>query len=227
MIGGCGRVTVKKRNLHYNFSLDLICLIRWQAFCVAVNKIQSIDLNRVVHHIILFIFLLFAASLFSQNEEKTIPWSADRKLQWSDYRGSYLKTEWAAATTASGIGYEFSILEKDGRHYLDIDVSCEFFPEKSWYRPELCDKIILSHEQLHFDIAELHARKMRKQLAEAQFTENVKEEVKAIYIDILKQLRQFQNRYDHETDFSRDIAEQLAWNKMISEALTIEKKPLP
>jgi hypothetical protein len=174
-------------------------------------------------HLLTSLFVLLSGNLFSQHGEETIPWSADRKLQWSDYRGSYLKTEWAAATTASGIGYELSSVEKDGRWYLDIEVKCEFFPDKSWYRPELCDSITLSHEQLHFDIAELHARKMRKRLAGTQFTENVKEEVKAIYIDILKQLRQFQNKYDHETDFSRDLQQQLLWNRTIAEDLAGEQ----
>ena len=169
---------------------------------------------------------LVSTTVFSQ-EEEVIPWSADRKLQWSDFKGTFLKTEWAAATTASSISYEFSSYEKDGRLYVDFKVGCEFYPNKSWYRPELCDSLILSHEQLHFDIAELHARKMRKTLAETKFTKNIKEEVKEIYKAIIKELYIYQNKYDRETNFSRDLQKQLVWNQMIAKALSETKEPSP
>lgn len=172
-----------------------------------------------------YILLVCGLGLFSigvAQEEETIPWSADRKLQWSDFKGSYLKTEWAAATTASSISYQFSTFEKDGQLYADFKVGCEFYPKKSWYRPELCDSVILSHEQLHFDIAELYARKMRKRLAETKFTKNIREEVKAVYKNVLKELYIFQNKYDHETNFSRDLEEQQLWNKTIGEALSAD-----
>lgn len=166
-------------------------------------------------------FLCTTGCVFSQNEE-TIPWSADRKLQWSDFKGSYFKTEWAAAITATGISYTFLTREQNGQQFLEIEVKCEFFPQKSWYRPELCDIVILSHEQLHFDIAELYARKFRKRLAESIFTDNVMEEVRDIYKQTLKELTIFQNKYDRETDFSKDLQKQSLWNRSIAEELAVD-----
>jgi len=168
------------------------------------------------------IFLCISGFLFSQ-EEETIPWRADRKLQWSDFKGSYFKTEWAAATTATGISYSFSSNEQNGHQFLEIQVQCVFLPQQSWYRPEVCDSVILSHEQLHFDIAELHARKFRKRLAEFRFTDNVQEEVRDIYKQILKELRIFQNKYDRETDFSKDLQKQLLWNRDIAKELVFDE----
>ncbi|MGB6152535.1 MAG: DUF922 domain-containing protein [Pricia sp.] len=156
--------------------------------------------------------------VFSQ-EEETIPWSADRKLQWSDFKGSYFKTEWAAATTATGISYAFTASKKGGQQVVEIEVQCVFLPQKSWYRPEVCDAVILSHEQLHFDIAELHTRKFRERLTSFKFTDNVKQEVKSIYLEILKELRSFQNKYDRETDFSKNLQQQLLWNRDIAAKL--------
>lgn len=172
---------------------------------------------------VLFTFLICLSGFVFAQEEEVIPWSVDRKLQWSDFKGSYLKTQWAAATTASSISYEFSAFEKNDQLFLDFKVGCEFYPNKSWYRPEVCDSLILSHEQLHFDIAEFHARKMRKRLAETQFTENIKDEVKTIYKAIIKELYIFQNKYDHDTNFSRNLEKQIFWNKMIAEALVVAK----
>lgn len=172
---------------------------------------------------VLFTFIVCLSGFVFAQEEEVIPWRADRKLQWSDFKGSYLKTQWAAATTASSISYEFSTFEKNGQLYVDFKVGCEFYPNKSWFRPELCDSLILSHEQLHFDIAELHARKMRNRLAETQFTKNIKDEVKTIYKAVIKELYIFQNKYDHKTNFSRNLEKQLIWNKMIADALVAEK----
>lgn len=173
--------------------------------------------------IVVFTFLVCLPGFALAQQEEVIPWSADRKLRWSDFKGSYLKTQWAAATTASSISYEFSTFEDNGQLFIDFKVGCEFYPNKSWYRPELCDALILSHEQLHFDIAELHARKMRKRLAETQFTKNIKDEVKTIYKALIKELNIFQNKYDHETNFSRNLEKQLIWNKMIADALVVQK----
>ncbi len=152
-------------------------------------------------------------------QEEPIPWSPDRKLQWSDFKGTHFKTEWAAATTASGISYSFSSYEKEGQWYLDLLVTCEFYPDKSWYQPELCDSAILGHEQLHFDISEFFARKMRQRLSKSKFTKNVKAEVRSIYKEVLKELSYFQNKYDHETNFSRNPEKQNEWNKRIAKAL--------
>jgi len=102
---------------------------------------------------------------------------------------------------------------------VDFTVRTYFYPQKSWYKPEICNAVILSHEQLHFDIAEMFARKMRQQLAATRFTSNIKAEVREIYEQINRELADFQRQYDRETDFSRYVAQQEAWNDAIKEAL--------
>lgn len=169
-------------------------------------------------HIVIFILLLTLFPGLAQ-EFDTIPWSADRRLKWTDFKGNPPNGDRAAATTASGLTYRFSSLSRNGEIELDFEVHTFFYPHKSWYKPDLCDELTLSHEQLHFDIAELKARKMRRIIAETRFTDNIKAEIRAIYRDIIKELNAFQNRYDTETNFSRNRAQQLAWNKKIRNAL--------
>ena len=60
---------------------------------------------------------------------------------------------------------------------------------------------------------------MRKQLAETKFTENVKEEVRKIYKSTLRQLNDFQNKYDSETNYSRNLTVQERWVNEIEAAL--------
>lgn len=170
-------------------------------------------------HLAVTLFVLTVASLTAQEPEALL-WSASRPLSWSDFKGSPLKTAWAAATTASGISYEYTGREGKNGYELEFTIAAYFYPEKSWYQPKLCDSVVLSHEQLHFDISELYARKMRQLVAKTRFTGNAREEVKAIYRQILGELAAFQSKYDHETNYSRDTGMQLAWNRKIADALS-------
>jgi len=167
--------------------------------------------------LILFVYLGFIAICTAQ-EEQVIAWSPELKLSWSDFQGKPTNEE-SAATTASGITYRFSTTTWGDEVELDFIVTTHFYPEKSWYRPNLCDAVILNHEQLHFDIAEVFSRKMRKRLSATKFTKNVKAEVAKIYEEINMALYAFQNRYDNETNFSRNREKQLLWNKKISALL--------
>lgn len=155
-----------------------------------------------------------------EQDFETISWSDDRRLSWNDFQGRAPLNARAAAITASGITYRFST--SGTRDFMEVDFKIEtfFYPTKSWYQPELSDEVILSHEQLHFDISELYARKMKERLAQETFTHrNVKAKVKSIYREILEELDDFQNQYDDETNFSRNREQQLLWNEKIAEAL--------
>ncbi|MFS4467646.1 DUF922 domain-containing protein [Maribacter sp. 2210JD10-5] len=154
--------------------------------------------------------------MFCQEE---MAWNEDRRLRWEDFKGNVPLGSSAAATTASGISYQFSTYYENDELKLDYEVNSFFYPTKSWYKPQISNEIILAHEQLHFDITEVFTRKMRKELAQKQFTKNVKKEVRTIYKRILKELNDYQNDYDKETDFSRNIEKQDAWVKKIKKIL--------
>ena len=165
------------------------------------------------------VFILLLAPMVFAQEEEAILWNPDKRLSWADFRATPPVTGNIAATTASGISYYFSSTEVDGRMEVDFTVRTYFYPDKSWYKPEICNSVVLSHEQLHFDISELFARKMRAELTKTRFTRNIKAEVRAIYQKINTELADFQKRYDSETDYSRNVAQQKAWNETIKAAL--------
>ena len=152
-------------------------------------------------------------------EADVLQWNAKRKLTWADFKGVPKSRQSVAALTASGISYQFSTDWKNGQMMVDFEVTAYFYPEKSWYWPELGDSVILSHEQLHFDISEVFARKMRDLLANTKFSNNIKTEVSKIYSQVLKELDQFQNQYDKETNFSRNREQQLLWNQKVAKIL--------
>lgn len=167
-----------------------------------------------------FILLFFSVSIVSAQEYSTILWKAQDKLNWKDFKGKVPVLSRAAATTASGVTYKYSAQKIRGELKVSFTVSAYFYPEKSWYNPSLCDSLILSHEQLHFDISELYARKLKKKLVTTSFTHgSLKKDVKFIYNAVMNELNDYQNLYDKETNFSRDLEEQLRWNKKVREAL--------
>ena len=122
----------------------------------------------------IYLFVLLCTNVLSAQEiVESIEWDASRKLTWEDFRGSVPLDAVPAATTASGISYEYSANLMHHEVYLDFEVTAYFYPNESWYTPDSCDAFILQHEQLHFDISEVFARKMRMKLRSTSFTENV------------------------------------------------------
>ncbi len=166
--------------------------------------------------------ILFGFLGWGQEIEEGVLWDANKRLSWSDFKGKVPPAAEPAATTASGISYRYSANLIHHEVKLDFEVNAYFYPNESWYKPEVCDELILSHEQLHFDIAELFARKMRNKLRRTSFSDNVKQEIRDIYQDILQELQDFQDQYDWETGYSRNAKKQLEWNRKIAKALSEE-----
>jgi len=163
-------------------------------------------------------FLLNGYQLQAQEE---VAWEEGKHLYWKDFKGKIPIGSGAVATTASGISYQFSTYYIENKMHVDYEVQAFFYPTKSWYKPKICNDVTLVHEQLHFDISELFARKMSDEMAETEFTKNVKAEVKSIYNRILKEHKGYQNGYDIETDFSRNVAKQKAWIIKVNKALAL------
>lgn len=155
----------------------------------------------------------------AQEIEEGVPWDVGKRLVWADFKGKVPPAAVPAATTASGISYTYSANLIYHEVKLDYEVTAYFYPNESWYKKPLANDTILGHEQLHFDIAELFARKMRNRLDRTSFSDNVKAEVREIYQEILHELQEFQEAYDWETNFSRNVEKQLEWNAKIAKEL--------
>jgi hypothetical protein len=82
---------------------------------------------------------------------------------------------------------------------------------------------LLAHEQLHFDITELYARKMRRQILEHQWLQE-KDWVKAfekMFEQNQAELWNFQGDYDRFTNHSLVEAAQSEWREAISDSLKL------
>lgn len=150
---------------------------------------------------------------------EVIYFNPDRKLKWSDFRGTPVEGR-AAAITVSGFGYRARVTTGDLENKLVIQVYCYFNKNKSWVKPGRTTDYILEHEQKHFDIAYIAARIFESKLAEANFTiSNYNDLLQKIYDDSSLIMNKMQEDYDRQTRNGQEKEKQMEWNSMVSESL--------
>lgn len=170
---------------------------------------------------LMFKYLCFLLLILgSQKKEDSIVWSENYRLQWSDFKADPDQFSDAVAITASGLTFNLSATTTSTK-LLDYSakVTAHFYPYQSWCKKEVVDSIVLAHEQLHFDITELHARKFRKLVTQKNFSLNIKKELSQLQNRINKDLKEFQNKYDKESDFSRNVETQKYWQALVNQML--------
>ena len=162
-----------------------------------------------------FVLLVLSQTARGQGKnEELIPWNGNQKLTWADYKGKPKENSDAAASTATYLGFEFNV----GKNGFDYKITCTFSKTKSWGLHKT--DYILMHEQGHFDIAEIFARKLNKKMSEYKFNNNsFKEDLKEIYQSIAIEKDAFQNQYDEETNHSIKKEKQAEWLKKINDQL--------
>lgn len=163
---------------------------------------------RIVVFIAAFLFLL------QQNSERIL-WNPDKKLEWSDFQGvAPNDTGLAKAGTASQIVITSDLYYEDEipRYYVK---NC-FDKSKSWTKTK--SEKTLAHEQLHFDISELYARKIRKEFNKLYNDSTADVSIyKKIYRTLNDEEIAFQKQYDSEVYF--DDKKQQEWQKCIAKEL--------
>ncbi|MVO09030.1 hypothetical protein GOQ30_07600 [Flavobacterium sp. TP390] len=111
------------------------------------------------------IFIIFIGVIFfllsnkSIDKKNLVQWCSERKLNWDDFLGTPDTINNPLADAAV-----FTSLEITKNEFIDglprLEVKSFFIKSKSWRIVN--DSSTLAHEQLHFDIAEIYARKIRK-----------------------------------------------------------------
>lgn len=100
------------------------------------------------------------------------------------------------------------------------EITALFFPDKSWVIQRDITPELLKHENLHFDIAEVYVRKLRKAMREISFESNEFHEYShSIQNQILLEFRMAQLLYDAETNHSHNREEQKKWEIKIAREL--------
>lgn len=139
--------------------------------------------------------------------ETKFEWSSNRKLSWEDYKGTPASSQDTnvAATTSC----RFGLLSGPS-----VEVTNEFICHQSSVRPGQQKPALLAHEQLHFDLCEVYARKLRKELAA-----NPSLDPRDAFVQTYKLYKETQWLYDEETSHGLEPKAQEEWKAKIEKGL--------
>jgi hypothetical protein len=168
-------------------------------------------------YFIIIIAFFFIKNNYAQSLKKlagdTIVWSANYQLQQADFK-SKPRGKGAGATVS---GIYFHAKEVSGEVIFVVENF--FVKSKSFLREE--SAYVLKHEQVHFDIGEVHARKFRQRLSLKDFSKvkDIMTEVRKIYDRTVAESNREQNTYDDFTEHGRNPARQKIWNEKVAAEL--------
>ena len=143
-----------------------------------------------------------------------IPWTPSQRLSWEDFQCEPKRGTDAVASTSTSLGIAYQM--QNGK--LTYHITCNFSKIKSWGLMKT--DYILAHEQGHFDITEIFARKLNEALQNYEFNKRTfKKDINDIYQSIVSQKEEYQKMYDDDSDHSRNRKQQYDWLAKIQKLL--------
>lgn len=165
--------------------------------------------GRLTSILIIIIIINISLGFFiNSNNKNIITWENSKQLKWEYFNGDPIMESKFSAYSTMGISRNYN--EKD---FIKIMVKTLFVKDKSWVKPNPSDNL-LKHEQGHFNLFEIYARKLRKIYIENSDSIDI-DYYNYQYKVINEYLDSITIKYDKETDFSRNIKEQERWNDSI------------
>lgn len=166
---------------------------------------------------ILLVFILISNVLWGQR----IEWKEDKKLIWSNFKSKVNNQRGKDIVAYTHCGWVSSVV-KSTNPKGDAKVSIEtiFNEDKSWKDEKRINDYVLNHEQKHFDIAEIYARKMRKEIfAKIKTSGDYDKYFQTIYNHTIKDYKNFQALYDGVTEHGMNREKQSEYDVIISDEL--------
>ena len=160
---------------------------------------------------VVFLLCFWLLATASTVAPERFAWDEKRLLRWSDFKGSPDTLEPWGASSSTGISQSYAV---DGSGVLlkeHVVVAAHFYPDFSWSRPRHRSKHLLGHEQTHFDITEVYARKLARRIEAYSFTSNSLKEIKTIYEEIERERVAVQQQFDKESNHSMDHMKEIQW----------------
>ena len=145
--------------------------------------------------------------------EETITWYPERRLRLVDFKGDTVARPFRAATFC-GITYHGNYAANS----MILTVEAWFDHQGSYFKHGDDDINVLAHEQVHFDIAEVYARMLRKRIAGTSFIgKDVNAVLHDLHMVVIREMTIEQDRYD--ASVYADPAMQPSWSDSVSARL--------
>jgi len=165
----------------------------------------------------------FSICSFSQEPDVKIPWDPEYKLTWNDFQGVKVDSIDGKAATMADVDVKYIYVEDS----LTIKIYNNFISNLSFvdntafqlFNDSLPD--LLEHEQIHFDIAEIHARLMRKRLLLAAKSDSANVDLYGRVIEsVYDELDKMHDEFDRRTAHGIVKFRQKLWVLKVDSALT-------
>ncbi|AGC77468.1 uncharacterized protein DUF922 [Nonlabens dokdonensis] len=168
----------------------------------------------------LFFAFILVVLLFEGEPSERFTYQERPVLSWEDFKGVPPKNAIYRASVNSSLGYTFTSESTNGKLSVSVVVESYFYPQLSWKKNQNeNNEALLKHEQLHWDISELYARKLRAAYQNYVPQKNPKKEVDFIFRKFEKERQVTQKSYDRETRHGTIKDAQSQWEIKIMEEL--------
>lgn len=168
------------------------------------------------------VIILFSHFTFSQNiyeNDSILLWSSKRKLEWKDFQSNNKVNEYEFAQAV--VTPSLKVFPKSISSTFDLSklkVVAILFKNESWFKKQ--KESILNHEQGHFSITEIYARKIRKEWTEALLRNELNlDKVVLIFKTLEDEHWNFQQKYEDETSRGTNYEKQKEWSILIEKML--------
>lgn len=143
-----------------------------------------------------------------------------RRLNWSDFRGKPSPRGPSAAVAFTSFSYEGGSLLKNDTLQITLNLQVFFIRSASWVRPGNMDSYSLAHEQLHFDITYLVAKRFMNKVRQLPLTkEDYDSMIQYEYLESFREMNRLQEDFDGETRHGTLLSAQLEWNAKVARDL--------
>jgi hypothetical protein len=149
------------------------------------------------------------------SEEDGIIWTHNRRLTWDDFKSQAEENEYLHAMTSTNI----AVKAQCNGNQMRYEVKCVFVTKDSWTKNRASKKL-LEHEQMHFDLTEIHARLLRQKLNQtANICGNNRVKLDALVEKYFNDWKKEQDQYDLETNHGLIDEKQKVWAENIQNRL--------
>lgn len=171
-------------------------------------------------HRLLFILLLLFVSLSAPAQQSAhfLYWEEGKQLNWQHFKGRPDTDDHVhAAVTFAGIDLQVEHINLLGE--ITFKARAVFDQQLSWAYEDRQSPAILQHEQLHFDIAEVYARKLERKLNSLKIRKSQKAGASKLLQRYTRAQLASQARYDAETVHGLNHKKQKAWQELVDREL--------
>lgn len=163
---------------------------------------------------IIIIILSGSVMRLSAQEGSSVEWG--NSIRYEDFQAKPAPSDTAAANISVTIMLGYSNTRTGS---LKFKVVAVMEKDESWIKDEFRRDHILKHEQGHFDIAHIYAKRLESTLKQKRYTSKDVQLLNEIYDNTLEEMNARQIRYDRETSGGWNALAQSKWRMFIQNEL--------